>query len=295
MKINLTTMMKTEIPAVLLVVVLSVVSDPAQTSANITQTAGTSKENGQLSRPRYYDTFNGQWLDPTKWITYGPGCALGFTMECVREIQKGRLRLAVRNIGATDSNSGFQFGESDLYFVNPNTINSITADVTLSQFSGTACSANTDQPSRTIVKIAGSFFNTGSGDPADDVTDDLLLWVDPSNPKTMLVGNWLSSGNGLGIGTNIGEYPVGTPLRLHNAWDKANHQFISVVEVIGEPGQGNSVTVPYALSDTTLPAYANKQFTTFVYSQNCTSAQTFAQVEAFFDNVMINVAPSPEQ
>ena len=213
-------------------------------------------------------------------------------MECVREIQNGHLRLAARNIGATDSDSGSQFGESDLYFVNPNTINSITADVTLSRFSGLSCSANTGQPSQTFVKIVGSFFNTGSGDPADDISDEVHITVDPSNPKTMIVRNWFT-GSGLGISTEIGNYPIGTPLRLSNTWDKANHQFISVVQVIGEPGPGKRVVVPYTVSDTTLPAYAYKQLLTYVYSQNCTSAQTFAQVEAFFDNVMVNVPPPP--
>jgi len=245
------------------------------------------------SRTVYYDTFNERRLDPSKWIPFGPGCALGFQMECVREIQNGRLRLAAQNIGATDSDSGSQFGESDLYFVNPNTINGMTADVTLSRFSGVACPANTDQPSRTIVKIQGNFFNTGSGDPADDISDEVDMWVDPSNPKTMIVGNWFT-GNGLGIGTPIGNYPVGTPLRLYNAWDKANHQFISIVKVIGEESDSvKRVVVPYTVSDTTLPAYAEKQLTAFVYSQNCTSAQTFAQVEAFFDNVMVNVPLPP--
>jgi hypothetical protein len=246
------------------------------------------------SRSVYYDTFNEQWLNPTKWIPNGPGCERGFTMECVREIQNGRLRLAVRNIGATDSDLGSQFAESDVYFVNPNSINSTTADVTLSRFSGLACPANTDQPSRTIVKIQGNFFNTGSGDPVDDISDEVDMWVDPSNPKTMIVGNWFT-GSGLGIGTPIGNYPLGTPLRLYNTWDKANHQFISVVQVIGESDPGKRVVVPYTVSDTTLPAYAEKQLTTFVYSQNCTSAQTFAQVEAFFDNVMINVGPKPAE
>jgi hypothetical protein len=242
------------------------------------------------SRPVYYDTFNEQWLNPYKWMPFGPGCARAFTMECVREIQNGRLRLAVRNIGATDSDSGSQFGESDLYFVNPNTINSITAYVTLSRFSAVACPANTGQPSWTVVKIQGNFFNTGSGDPADDISDEVDISVLPSDPKTMIVGNWFTGG-GLGIGTEIGNYPIGTPLRLSNTWDKANHQFISVAQVIGESGPSKKVVVPYTVSDTTLPAYAEKQLTAFVYSQNCTSVQTFAQVETFFDNVLINVPP----
>jgi len=144
------------------------------------------------------------------------------------------------------------------------------------------------------VKIQGNFFNTGSGDPADDISDDVEMWVDPSDPKTMIVGNWFT-GSGLGVGTLIGNYPIGTPLRLSNTWNKANHQFISVVQVIGESGPGRRVVVPYTVSDTMPPAYAEKQLTTFVYSQNCNAVQTFAQVEAFFDNVLVNVPPRPAE
>jgi hypothetical protein len=245
----------------------------------------------QQDRLVYYDTFNQRWLDPEKWSAWGPYCSNWGTLECVREIQNGRLRLAVRNIGATDSDSGFQFGQSDLQFANPLEIKSITADVTLSRFSGISCSTNSDQPSMTIVKVAGNFFNAGTSfDPAEDVTDDLYLWVDPSNPKTMIVANWLT-GAGLAVSTPIGSYPIGTPLTLTNAWDQANHQFISVVKVIGESGPGKRVVVSYPVSDTELSVNPSRNFLAYVFSQNCTSAQTFAQVEVFFDNVRINVVP----
>jgi hypothetical protein len=263
-------------------------------AVGLAQSAG-----GQTSSPQpnysqqWYDRFDGKWLDPTKWVTFGPGCSLGFTMECVREIQNGRLRLAVRNFGATDSNWGSQFGESDLYFVSPNTINSITTDVTVSQFSGVACPANADQPTRTIVKVTGSYFNNGTGMINDDVEDDVFFWIDPSNPRSMMVANWMT-GSGQGVNTLIGYYPLGTPLTVTNTWDQANHRFISVVRVKGDSGPGKRVVVPYSslyTSDTMLPYYPYKQFTTMVFSQNCTSVRTFAQVEAFYDNVMINAAP----
>jgi hypothetical protein len=89
-----------------------------------------------LARPFYYDTFNERWLDPAKWLT-GLYCG-PTTLECVREIQNGQLRLAVRQFGATDSDSGFQYANPALYFSNPSAINSITSDVTLRSFSGTS-------------------------------------------------------------------------------------------------------------------------------------------------------------
>src|ERR1700756_1492098 len=71
-----------------------------------------------------YDNFNRQFLDPTKWATSSP-CFTWTVLDCVREIQNGRLRLAVRGYGATDSNQGGQYGESELHFIRPTTIKSI--------------------------------------------------------------------------------------------------------------------------------------------------------------------------
>lgn len=72
-----------------------------------------------------YDNFNRQFLDTNKWGTSSP-CFTWTVLECVREIQNGQLRLAVRGAGATDSNSGNQYGESELIFKNPSRIKSIS-------------------------------------------------------------------------------------------------------------------------------------------------------------------------
>jgi hypothetical protein len=238
----------------------------------------------QAQKPVYYDTFNQKWLDPAKWLAIGPGCDWGPTLECVKEIQNGRLRLETREMGATDSDSGFQYASEQVYFPNPNAINSITVDVALGRVNVVGCSTNPDpQFTRTVVKVAGTFFNTGSGDPADDISNEVYFWIDSSNPKTMSVGNWGTWG-----GPNMGSYPIGTPLTVTNAWDKANHQFIVVVKVTGDDGSGTKVVVPYSVSDTTPPVNPYKVFTNMLYSLNCTSAQTFAGVETFFDNVIVN-------
>src|SRR5213075_220997 len=49
-----------------------------------------------------YDNFNRQFLDTNKWAPSSP-CFTWTVLECVREIQNGQLRLAVRGTGATDS------------------------------------------------------------------------------------------------------------------------------------------------------------------------------------------------
>jgi hypothetical protein len=252
----------------------------------------TDKGGAVPTKLAYYDTFGGKWLDAAKWLAgWGPDC--GRSLECVREIQNGQLRLAIREFGATDSDDGSQYGNPGLYFMNPNEINSITADVTQRSFSGDGCSSTNDAGwTHSTVTIAGQFFNTGSGDYADDVGDSFAIVVDTTNPKMMNVSNWMA-GSGIGVSTDMGSYPIGTPLTAAIAWDKANHQFISAVKVKGDSGQGVRVEVPYSVSDIRPPAWGQRSLNAAAYGSNCTSAQTYAQVEVFFDNVMINNPPPP--
>jgi hypothetical protein len=250
------------------------------------KTAGTLP-----TKPGYYDTFSKPWIDPAKWLGVGPWCAQGTTLECVREIQNGRLRLEIRNTGLTNSDSGFQFADSPQPFVNPNSIFSFTADVQLGRANVVGCPTNlTDQPTRVIAKMGASFFNTGSLDMADDVTDDVIFLVDASNPEFVQVLNWLQ-GSGLGVPTPIGNYPLGTQFTATNTWDRADHQFVTVVQVKGDPDSARRVVVPYSVPDFSLPSFPYKEFDSMAYSLNCTSVQTSAEIEVFFDNVIINNPP----
>ena len=240
----------------------------------------------------YYDTFSERWLNPDKWEPIGPFCAQGLTLECVREIQNGQLRLALRNMGDRGSDSGGQYSDSQLYFTNPDAIQSITADVTLRQAQLVACPTNTDLATRAIARINGTFFNTGSGDPADDVADSVFLYTDTATPGTISVVNWFCSANGPCYGIEVARYPVGTPLTVTNAWDKANHRFVSTVKAKGEEvGPGKTGVLSYSVSDTTPPTYVERDLNVTVTTPNCTSTRTFAHAEALFDNVMINATP----
>src|SRR5262245_13225543 len=73
-----------------------------------------------------YDNFNGTFINPSKWSTFPGGCPSFSVLECVRAIQNGQLRLAVRGYGATSSNQGSQFGASELHFINPTPIKTIS-------------------------------------------------------------------------------------------------------------------------------------------------------------------------
>lgn len=249
--------------------------------------APTTQANAPANRPVYYDTFKEKWLDPTKWQVRYLDC--WGTLECVRAIEHNQLRLAVRDFGARDSDSGVQWSSSSVYFVRPTMISSITTDVTLRSFSGIGCSTNQTDLTHTQVMIGGTFFNRGSGNPEDDVSAFLILWVDTRNPTLISVANWST----LKEWTDVAQYPVGTPLTATFAWDQANHQFVAMVEVQGEPSSRTQVAVPYSENDTVPPTNLDKHLDAEAHSLNCSSAQTFAQVEALYKNVRINVPPPP--
>jgi hypothetical protein len=86
---------------------------------------------------RLYDTFSGDQIDPAKWLT-PPACGENVS-QCVREVRHGHLHLAVSGSGATDSEEGVTFGESQVLFTNPSPIDTIRFGFIVVSFSGRAC------------------------------------------------------------------------------------------------------------------------------------------------------------
>jgi hypothetical protein len=232
-----------------------------------------------------YDDFHERWLDPAKWQPMYPNC-WGNVLECVREIRNGKLRLAVRNIGDTESDLGIQFSESEVYFVHPNAITSITADMNV-RFSGIGCVTNDTDRTHTQVQLGGGFFNAGTGNPDDDMVVWLIVWVDTIEPIMRASVYWGRPWPGPATNVPLATYPVGSQLTGTLKWDKANHRFIGTTEIQGEEGPGTEVEIPYSESDVAPPANPLKALQASQHTLNCTSAKTNGQVEATFDRVII--------
>ena len=158
---------------------------------------------GTKSKPAYYDTFKGPWIDVDKWIPWQPGCIGGTTLECVREIQQGRLRMVNRTISGTN-----QWGSTAMAMANPDSVTSISFDVTQTWANIVGCSSQS--PTVGAVAFEGTFFNAGSGNSEDNVTNSVLIWVTDNDPAMAHVFALLNGPNGT-VNTPIGEYPVGTP------------------------------------------------------------------------------------
>jgi hypothetical protein len=229
---------------------------------------------------RIYDNFNEKWIDPARWLTGAPGC-WGLSPECVREIRHGQLYLATRNIGWNGGNADTQWSQSDLFFPAPNTIVTITADVTVLGASGTNCSLNPEL-SGAQVRIGGTFLNSGTGSPGDD----LWAYVIANHPDQVvdygIWWGWQSQSQWVHL-TNI---PMGTPVTTTIRWDQTNHQFIAILKA---PDGISLVGISsYAIADSTPAANPSKSLSAATYAPNFTVRTTTSNVEANFDNVIVN-------
>ena len=244
---------------------------------------------GQQSSSSFilYDNFNQQILDTNKWEP-SSACFTWTVFECVRETQNGQLRLAVRGAGATDSNSGNQYGESELIFRNPSRIRSISTQLTIRRTTAESCPASADFNSGTQAIITGNFFNSGSGVPADDVSALLFFNHLPTDPPGVLTAiallNWQGQFFG-GIG--LGTVNVGQKITAKLIWNQRDHQFI-VGWTDKASGIVTQTTMPYTIPDTAPAAVAYKSLGVRVFTPNCIGTQMLVDdTEATFDNVMV--------
>ena len=234
-----------------------------------------------------YDNFNRQFLDTNKWAPSSP-CFTWTVLECVREIQNGQLRLAVRGAGAMDSNSGNQYGESQLQFKNPARIKSISTQLTIRHTSAVSCPASADFNSGTQALVKGTFFNSGTGNPADDVEAFVLLNRLPTDPPGVLsVIGFLNWQGQFFDNIFLGTVTVGQHISLRLVWSQRTHQFVGSWTDLTS-GTSTQQAMPYTMPDTSPAAVPYKILEAAVFTPNCIGTQApLDDMEAIFDNVMV--------
>lgn len=275
--------MKFKIPDILIVCVLLSTMALAQSP-----TPDSSKSGAQASAQKSipYDDFNQRLLNPLKWNTFG-ACFTenGLELECTREIQGGQLRMVHRNFGQRDNDVGFQFGSASLSFANPASIKRITTDLLVRNIEESGCAANPQFGG--AAHIDATFFNTGTGDPNDDVGGHVAFGRAASDPAGQLTAyGQISQGYNYFAYFPLGTVPMGTPVTVTLLWDQPNHQFIA--------GWANRIThektqslMPYTLADTSAATNPSKVLTVNTFPSNCTANATWVYIEANFDNVFI--------
>ena len=237
-----------------------------------------------------YDNFNHQFLNPNKWQPSSP-CFTWNVLECVREIQNGQLRLAVRAYGAKNTNIGNQFGESELLFANPSRIKDIASQLTVRRTTAANCPASADFNSGTQVLVKGNFFNSGSGNSADDVEAFVLLNRLPTDAPGVLsvIGflNWQGQFFG---NIFLGTVNVGQKIAMRLTWNQQAHQFVAAWTDLAS-GVVTQQSMPYTMSDTNAAAAPFKSLSVAVFTPNCIGTQFLVDdTEATFDNVMVGGA-----
>jgi len=233
-----------------------------------------------------YDNFNQRFLSPTKWATSSP-CFTWTVLDCVREIQNGELRLAVRGYGKKDSNEGSQYGESELHFIRPTPIRSIAAQLVIRRTNALGCAANPDG-SHAHALIAGSFFNSGSGNAADDVQAFLIFDRYSSDPQGVSAAQAFMSWQGQFFGgVSLGSVSLGQTIIAHLQWDRPNHQFVASWTDV-DTGIVTQALMPYTMSDTAPPVAPDKLLGVRAFTPNCLGTKMLStDMETTFDDVMI--------
>jgi len=248
-----------------------------------------------LTSVQIYDQFTGRFLDSSKWLTT-PTCSATVFLDtdaslnlpdCAREIQGNKLRLMVKTYGNRLSDVGRQFGPAELYFINPNAINTITTTLTVKRADAVACPTNTAQYSSISQTIfGGNYFNAGTGDTRDDVVALIIVEHDPPTPAgELLVTALVFSPNAFFGVASLGTVGFEESLTATVKWDQANHQFTFRAESSGLTSTAN---IPYSAPDTNPATTPVKLLAARGFAPNCTSRQAAASMDVLFDNVRIN-------
>jgi hypothetical protein len=250
-------------------------------------------QNLPSSGGRPYDHFEGPFLDASKWLTTPTCSATPFVdtaasvnlLDCAREIQDDNLRLMVKAYGNSVSDAGRQFGPSELYFVNPNAVKSISTLFRVKRVDAVACPTNNTDSFGQMI-FGGNYFNPGTGNPQDDVAAIIIVQHSAASSSGQLgVYALVFSPNAFYGFSVLGTANFGDLLAGNVQWDKANHRF--VFSVIG-PQLNASSTISYTASDTMSAAAPLKLLGARAFVPNCTTTQTSANIEILFKKVTIN-------
>ena len=206
-------------------------------------------------------------------------------VDCVRAIQGNKLRLTVKAYGRTDSDTDRQFGPSEIYFANPNAIQTISAKLRITHTESTACPTN-DTASFGQILVGGNFFNTGTGDPKDDVSAIVLAQHFATDPEGVAEAGAAVFSQNAGFGwVDLGTAKIGEVLNVAVGWNQLGHFFTFRLAGLSGIRAGQ---VSYGVSDVTAPVAAMKLLAARAFVPNCTSKLTSADMDVQFDDIYTN-------
>jgi hypothetical protein len=235
---------------------------------------------------KLYDNFDSAYINPARWyVQYG--CSGVTNLECVRQIREERLHLRARAYGARNTNIGNEYGNSELYLVD-SAATEFAAELRVLRVDSAGCTTSPGAGTHGHALLFGSFFNGGGGTTGDDVSAFLVLdrfSTDPAN--VVSVQAFLQYQGTFFDFVDLTSVNVGEQVTADLKWDKANHQFVAKLV---RPSNNTTVqvTLPYTMSDVTPAVAPQKALGARSFPENCVGTQTFTDIEASFDRVMVN-------
>ena len=230
-----------------------------------------------------YDNFNQRFLNQSLWFSVCGGFSV--TENCATDVVAGNLHLARGMTGNNDTDTGQNYGQGTVFFLNPVGIKSIATDIFVLDISEVTCAANPDFGGH--ADIIARFFNAGDGTQDDDVGASIFIGRAASDPKGQLsIGANYFHGGDFSHFIPLGTVNIGTPITARVTWDQANHRFLyswtNKLTHVTTPG-----VLTYNLSDTTPAADPEKHLDVEIFPANCTTSTTWQHAEALFDNVFV--------
>jgi len=228
-----------------------------------------------------YDDFSGTSIDLSKWRS-------GEFVREIRDLGGGDRRLVLARSGISPLAIGSynDVQQNNLNFNDPNSVNSIQADVTVLKSDITSAGL-------ARARLAGRWYNDGTtgGGYTGDIYAEVTIWADPTVIPTGLKGWWYvgrytgvseSSINQLGAGSFTQSISLGTTYTLSIAYDGTN-QFTFKI---------GSESVPFNTGLTHI-GNANNPWKGLGVRTQINNADSSCYISATFDNVYKNGGPTP--
>jgi len=166
-----------------------------------------------------YDHFDGP-LNPALWFTeYGEDRS---ALEYGRQIRNGYLELLMRSYGRTDFNDGKTQAQNMMAIVDWTSFKGMKVQLTV-----TKAMIDDALGGQSGILIRASFYNSGSGEPIDDVGANIGISAPETNSQTLSVGGEVVCGavpGGLG-GAVLGSIKIGEPVYIWVRWDTQVKKF----------------------------------------------------------------------
>jgi hypothetical protein len=264
------------------------------------------KARAQLEPLVLYDDFSAPTISASKWFGGEGFDFLG--LEAKRGVSNGQLELATRSVGFTASDSGVGTNSVFLAHPAPEEVTDMRVKITASRVRARGCATNSNDVTETFAVLSGAFFNTAAPQPVsassqvsnNDRTNDVVAAIGLYSNSTFPAGaagvlfyviectNNDCSTFDIIDADLLADVPVGTEVNVRMQWDQTNHQF-----TFGQSAN-DTVSVPYAVSDSSSPGMPFKRLEVSNSVANCTTEpRPIAEIAALFDDVSVNQSAVP--